>query len=111
MNQQLVEHTPHFQQPLRRLLSQNFLRRPSSILLPIRSRHAIQVARALLRAREERVGGGNGLEGGVLGVEGFEGEEGATEVALRDAGEEGGDVVGEDEAFLLGSVGEDFADL
>lgn len=111
MDQQLVEHTPHFQQPLRRLLSQDLLGRSSSVFLPIRSRHAVQVGRALLRTREERVRGRYSFEGGVLGVKGFEGEEGAAEVALGDASEKGGDVIGKGEAFFLGGVGENFADL
>lgn len=57
------------------------------------------------------MGRGDGFEGGVLDVEGFEGEEGAAEVAVGDSGEEGGDVGGKVEVFLLRDAGEDSAHL
>lgn len=44
-------------------------------------------------------------------MEGFEGEEGPAEVTVRDTSEEGGDVGGEVEVFLLRDAGEDSAHL
>lgn len=111
VHEELVEHAPHLEQPLGRLLAQDALGRLGRVLLPVGPRHRVDVALVLLARLEERVVGLDRLPLRVLRVERLEREEGAAQVARRDAREEERDVLRNGEALLERRLLQDLVDL
>lgn len=106
MDQELIEHAADFEEAFRTLLREDALGRLAAVGLPIGSRDFAQSVELTIRHVARHVG-----KGPVLRVQSFEREQGAPQVAARDAGEERGDVGRQGEVLAFGDVIDDLADL